>query len=362
MKTISIDTSIKDTCLPMSINRVITMSRSQIQYQSIFWPQALSIIQEPKLTNISVEEKNVEYLKDIKKHIRGTYNMSTSYSEIVNALIFLLKSSREVRFISINTKGYKAAYRDYTHRLTSIGKAIIVQAPDYIFIQEFRLGVNQCFLNCLLKALNNMYSAVLPMSYKEENENMCLCITLIRKGLDTTTRRMKNEESFKLRYNILEIDQRVFVNAWIPQVFSQSDERLQISLNMWNEILDIANYYTRKNQEFYVVGDLNSYATSPLEDQLHNLERLMINTKTNDDYSRPTGITHILDHCFANRFSVQNSLIQTSILEPSLKESGASDHDALLTTIKTHATCVLQNQLLKNTCNVGINHSKQGGD
>ena len=238
--------------------------------------------------------------------------------------------------MSLNVKGYKATNTDLSERLRDIAREVSKVMPDILFLQEFRTGENDVCLNALMHTLGNYYEPVFPSSYKQsEDYNNCVCIMLKGEHITLTkAMHLKDDHSgFKLRYNLVETDDYIILNAWIPQIFSTQNDRKNIAEMMWKDIMDIAQYYSDKAKKFFLVGDLNSFIGGPYEDRLLKLNVILRDTKTIDVMTRPTGIQNILDYSFVNRYADQTDHIRTTIYSPSIKNMDLSDHDALVTTI-----------------------------
>lgn len=337
MQTITIKATARSICTPLTVNRLIGAARSTKMVTGIFWPRLVAdkTINSGKRIGVKVDDANLEYLRELKRRIRAVYGIFVSYSMMICVLGMLFGKPPERRIVSLNVKGYKAGSKEFRARLMSIASVLVKELPDIVFLQEFKAGEEDVFLKVLRKELKGFYEPVMPRSYKKEEEySFCTCIVLVRRDLKCKTMRLKEERTgFKLRYNLLEIEDYVFLNAWIPQTFDNQDEsRIGLAEAMWSGITDTALYYSGKRQKFFLVGDLNASINGVFEEKIVYLNQYLRDTKIIDDATHPTGIANVLDYAFANRYAVQSDMIRTRIMEPSFKDAGLSDHDALLTT------------------------------
>lgn len=338
MVTISIKLSAKESCRPLTVNRLLKAVRKDRKVKDLFWPRLVKdrSINNGKKTGVKVDPENVEYLRELKREIKSKYGIFVSYSMLICTLLRIYKYPKERVCMSLNVKGYKATNTDLIARLRDIAKEVSKVLPDVLFLQEFRAGENDVCLNALMHVLGDYYDPVFPASYKpKEDYNNCVCITLKGKSITHTRTIHLNDEGagFRLRYNLVEADDYIMLNAWIPQTFSTQNERINVAERMWRNIINISQYYSDKAKKFFLVGDLNSFVGGPFEDMILKLNAVLRDTKTIDVMTRPTGIQNILDYSFANRFADQTDLIRTSIYSPSIKNMDLSDHDALITTI-----------------------------
>ena len=148
------------------------------------------------------------------------------------------------------------------------------------------------------------------------------------------TMRLANEQyGFKLRYNLVQADDYLIMNAWAPQTFGDKTERRELAEQMWKELLDTASFYSRKKTRFYLAGDLNAFVGGELEDKILKLNYLMKDTKTLDSDTVPTGPVNILDYVFANKYADITDMVSTEVYDPSIRRLELSDHEALVTTI-----------------------------
>lgn len=338
MVTISIKLSAKEICAPLTVNRLIKAVRKDHKAQDLFWPRLVKdrSINFGRKVGVKVDQENVDYLRELKKDIRSKYDIFVPYSMLICVLFQIYKNPKEKVCMSLNVKGYKATNTDLSERLRDIAREVSKVMPDILFLQEFRTGENDVCLNALMHTLGNYYEPVFPSSYKQsEDYNNCVCIMLKGKHITLTkAMHLKDDHSgFKLRYNLVETDDYIILNAWIPQIFSTQNDRKNIAEMMWKDIMDIAQYYSDKAKKFFLVGDLNSFIGGPYEDRLLKLNVILRDTKTIDVMTRPTGIQNILDYSFVNRYADQTDHIRTTIYSPSIKNMDLSDHDALVTTI-----------------------------
>ena len=338
MVTISIRLSAKEICAPLTVNRLLKAVKKDRKAKDLFWPRLVKdkSINYGKKVGVKVDLECVEFLRELKKEIKGKYGIFVPYSMLICVLLQVYKNPKEKVCMSLNVKGYKASNAELSQRLKGMGKEVANVLPDMLFLQEFKAGENDVCLNALMNTLGNYYEPVFPVSYKHsEDYNNCVCIMLKGKHV-TTTKAMHlkdDHQGFRLRYNLVETDDYVILNAWIPQIFNNQNDRINIAEAMWKNIMDISQYYSGRPKKFFLIGDLNSFIGGPFEDRLMKLNAILRDTKTIDTMTRPTGIQNILDYSFVNRYADQTDLIRTSIYSPSIKNMDLSDHDALVTTI-----------------------------
>ena len=338
METVSIKASAKTMCEPLTVNRLLKAVRTDKKIESFFWPRLLKdkTINSGRKVSIKLDKENLEYLRALKKQIRERYNVFASYSMIVCCLLRLYSGPKDRVIMTLNVKGYKALTAEFKNNLKGIAEQVKTVMPDVLLLQEFRTGENKIFLNILMKELGKYYKPVYPCSYNQrEDYNSCICIMLVGKNVKKTKiMRLANEQQgYKLRYNLLQIDDYLILNAWAPQIFSDNKERKELAEKMWKELLDTAAFYSRKKTRFYLAGDLNAFVGGELEDKILKLNCLMKDTKTLDSDNVPTGPVNILDYVFANKYADMKEMISTEVYDPSIKRLELSDHEALLTTI-----------------------------
>lgn len=337
MRTVSIKLSARELCSHISVNRFLYIIREDDSVQDRFWPRLLKdkSINYGQKVGVKIDQENLDYLRELKKFIRNKYGIFVSYSMLICALVKVHNNRKERILMSQNVKGFKAMSRDFVSRLKGIAKEVKKVLPDILLLQEFRAGDENCFLNAFMKELGDYYVPVFPISYKEsEDFNNYICITLLGKNINhIQSKRLSNESYYKLRYNMIEVDDYVMINAWVPQIFSAQSDRVNMAEKMWNCIINVAQYYHNKKQKFCLAGDLNAYLGGPFEEQIKSLNTYMWDTKIIDDLTRPTGIQNVLDYFYVNRFAELTDKIRTKVLEPSIKQMELSDHDALITVI-----------------------------
>ena len=347
MVTISIRLSAREKCAPLTVNRLLKAVRKDRKVKDLFWPRLVKdkSINYGKKVGAKVDLECVEFLRELKKEIKSKYGIFVPYSMLVCVLLQVYKDSKEKVCMSLNVKGYKSSNAELAQRLKDIAKEVANVLPDILFLQEFKAGENDVCLNALLQTLGNYYEPVFPVAYKHnEDYNNCMCIMLKGKHVaNIKSMHLKDDhQGFRLRYNLVDTDDYVILNAWIPQIFNNQNDRINIAETMWKDIMDISQYYSGRAKKFFLVGDLNSFIGGPFEDRLMKLNALLRDTKTIEVMSRPTGIQNILDYSFVNRFADQTDLIRTSIYSPSIKNMDLSDHDALVTTITESGISGLQ--------------------
>lgn len=347
MITISIRLSAREKCAPLTVNRLLKAVRKDRKVKDLFWPRLVKDkrINYGKKVGAKVDLECVEFLRELKKEIKSKYGIFVPYSMLVCVLLQVYKDSKEKVCMSLNVKGYKSSNAELAQRLKDIAKEVANVLPDILFLQEFKAGENDVCLNALLQTLGNYYEPVFPVAYKHnEDYNNCMCIMLKGKHIaNIKSMHLKDDhQGFRLRYNLVDTDDYVILNAWIPQIFNNQNDRINIAETMWKDIMDISQYYSGRAKKFFLVGDLNSFIGGPFEDRLMKLNALLRDTKTIEVMTRPTGIQNILDYSFVNRFADQTDLIRTSIYSPSIKNMDLSDHDALVTTITESGISGLQ--------------------
>ena len=173
--------------------------------------------------------------------------------------------------------------------------------PDIVFLQEFRVGENEVFLNRLKKKLGKFYNFIFPSDYSNADMNHCICITLAGKNiLRGQPGRLQNDGAFKLRYNFLALDDYIFLNAWMPQIFTVTPERRKVAEDMWESLLSTVDQYADKPKKFCLIGDLNAYKEGPFGENIKELNGRLFDSKVIEDKNRPTGEVNVLDYAFVN--------------------------------------------------------------
>lgn len=344
MNTVTIKSSARDLCSPLTANRLLSSIRGDASIKTLFWPRLVKdrSVNDGTRINIKLSDENLEYLRALKKSIRQTFGIFVSYSMLICVLTRIFRDHKQRVVMSLNVKGYKETADNFLERLGGIAEQISSVLPDIVLLQEFRVGEKQLYLEPLLQELGLFYEPFFPRSYIEkDNCTNCICVSLVGKHLAPRTRTAKlrrETEGYKLRYNYLKIGDYVFLNAWIPQTFSAQSVNTDHVEKMWKDVLDTAEEYSNKPQKFCLIGDLNSFVGGPFENNMLKLHYLLHDTKTNEDSTRATGLLNILDHAFVNRYALRRDLVSTSLLDPSVKAMELSDHDALITTI-TEVMC-----------------------
>lgn len=339
MQSVTIKSSARELCSPLTANRLLSSIRSDENIKTLFWPRLVKdrSINNGVKVNIKLSDENLEYLRALKKHIRQTFGLFVSYSMLICVLTKLFRGHKQKVVMSLNVKGYKETADNFLERLKGITAQIKQVLPDIIFLQEFRVGEKQLYQEPLLRELGCFYEPFFPRSYIEkDNCTNCICVALVGKHLASKTRmaKLKKEtEGYKLRYNYLKINDYVFLNAWIPQTFSAQSVNIEHAEKMWKDILSTVDDYANKPQKFCLIGDLNSFVGGAFENNMMRLHYLLRDTKIGEDANRPTGLLNILDYAFVNKYALRRDLVTTSIFEPSVKGMDLSDHDALITTI-----------------------------
>ena len=339
MNTVSLKMSAREMCAPNTINRFLTGIRNDPEIYKLFWPRLVKdrSINCGKQISVKMDEENLEYLRKLKQEIKVKYGIFVPYSMLVCVLVRIAKGHKERVVKSLNVKGYKAMARDFKLRLRGVAEEILNSLPDIVMLQEFRVGEDKVFLKTLMKKLGRYYTIVYPKNYKyQEHFNYCLSIMLIGRNVKSGKEmRVLSHDSagYTLRYNYVKLDDFIYLNCWIPQIFSDSQDNKDVAAKMWMDILKVAKENYRKDQKFMLAGDLNSYEGGPFEDELMRLNAMLLDCKVNQDVYKSTGEAHVLDYVFANKYTCQQHKISTSIYTPSIKQLELSDHEALITTI-----------------------------
>lgn len=338
METVSIRSSAKAMCEPLTVNRLLKAVRNDNKIMSLFWPRLVKdrTVNNGRKVNVKLDRENLEYLRDLKKQIREKFGIFVPYSMLVCVLMSLYNNNKERIVMTLNVKGYKALMSEFKNNLKGIAEQVKNVLPDILLLQEFRTGEDKMFLNVLMKDLGRYYKPVYPCSYShKEDYNSCICMMLVGKNVkNIKTMRLANEQyGFKLRYNLVQADDYLIMNAWAPQTFGDKTERRELAEQMWKELLDTASFYSRKKTRFYLAGDLNAFVGGELEDKILKLNYLMKDTKTLDSDTVPTGPVNILDYVFANKYADITDMVSTEVYDPSIRRLELSDHEALVTTI-----------------------------
>jgi endonuclease/exonuclease/phosphatase family metal-dependent hydrolase len=340
MVTISVKQSAKQVCVPSTVNRLLKKARTEdAKLKKLFWPRLVmdKSINNGRKVGAKVDEENRKYLRDLKQYIRDKFGIFVTYSMLICVLIKVVGRSKERKLMSLNVKGYRTKTAEFKRCLKGIAEQVRKVFPDILFLQEFRIGEDDMFINTLLKELGQYYRPVYPANYiKDTDYNNCICITLAGKHIDDVRiKHLKNEGAgFKHRYNFVEAEDYTYLNTWAPQIFNGKQDRIELSDKMWKDILNIAGHYRKSEDKFILAGDLNAFINGESEQQILKMSYLLHDTKTDMDIDRPTGPVNTLDYVFANQRAITNAQISTEILTPSIRQLGLSDHEALVTTIR----------------------------
>ena len=340
MVTISIRFAAKQACVPSTVNRLLKKARMEdAKLRKLFWPRLVmdKSINNGRKVGAKVDEENRKYLRDLKQYIRDKFGIVVTYSMLICVLIRIVGKSKERKLMSLNVKGYRTKTAEFKSCLKGIAEQVKKVFPDILFLQEFRTGEDDIFINTLMKELGKYYRPVYPANYIPDTDyNNCICITLAGKHMeDIRIKHLKNEGAgFKHRYNFVATEDYTYLNTWAPQTFNGKQDRKELSERMWKDLLNIARNYRSNEDKFLLAGDLNAYVGGESEQQILQLSYLLHDTKTDMDIDRPTGPVNTLDYVFANQRAITNAQISTEILSPSIRQLGLSDHEALVTTIK----------------------------
>ena len=339
MTTLSLKMSAKKSCGPLTVNRLLKLAIGEgDKLKKLFWPR---LVKDKKINNgrqvgAKVDSEGLGYLRKMKKYIKDTFNIFVSYSMLICVLVRLVGKACKRTVMSLNVKGYKAMTSSFTGCLSGIAARIKEQMPDIVFLQEFRVGDDDRFLNVLMKELRKYYRLILPASYNGKEEfNYCLCAMLVGKHMSRPKiMKLKNEdEDYKLRYNYVKIEDYTYLNAWAPQVYGGRQDRIEAAGKMWNELIERAEHYSLKAEKFMLAGDLNAFVGGNLADKIFTLNSLLTDTKVLEAAAVPTGPVNVLDYTFINKYAGTTDLVRTEILRPSVRHQGLSDHEALMTTV-----------------------------
>ena len=339
MVTMSIRMSAKQDYKPLTVNKLLKLAMSEgDRLKKIFWPRYVKDkgINSGRQVGAKVDTEGLNYLRELKKYIRSTFNIFVSYSMLICVLIRIYNKPGNRLIMSLNVKGYKASIRTFSRCLRGIAARIKEQNPDIVFLQEFRPGDDNMFLNVLMKELGRSYRLILPAGYNEKEEfNYCMCVMLVGKhhARPKIMKMGNGAEDHKLRYNYVRIEDYTYLNVWAPQVSGGREDRMEAAQNMWVEIIKRAEHYSMKKEKFLLAGDLNAFMGGSLADKIMTLNYLLSDTKVIEAISVPTGPVNILDYAFVNRYAGSTDLVRTGILSPSIRQQGLSDHEALLTSI-----------------------------
>ena len=340
MVTVSLRLSAKQMCKPHTVNRIINAVKNRPDLENLFWPRLVKdkSINSGKKVGAKLEPENREFLKDLKKAIKEKFGIFVSFSMIVCVLtqIFSGRHTGQRKIMSLNVQGYKADSHEFKGRLRGITDEIKRVMPDMLFLQEFRMGEYNAFLKILKKELKKFYRFIVPFSYKKKDDyNNCICMMLIAKNNRKARayRITAEDPGYRLRYNLVETDDYVCLNAWMPQIVNNKQDRIELADKMWNEVMKLMRDYAYKDKKFILAGDLNAYIGGPHEDKIQILGTTLMDTKKIKDAGKPTGQANVLDYVYINRYASQLDMVRTRIYEPSIKQMGLSDHDALITTI-----------------------------
>ena len=337
MVTVSLRLSAKQMCKPHTVNRIINAVKNRTDIANLFWPRLVKdkSINNGKKVGAKLDPENRDFLRKLKKTIKDKFGIFVSFSMLVLMQIFSGHSDRR-KIMSLNVQGYKADTLDFTKRLKGITGEIKKVMPDMLFLQEFRIGEYKVFLKILKKELRKFYRFIVPVSYKKKDDyNNCICMMLVAKNIKRSRpyRITAEDPGYRLRYNLVETDDYICLNAWMPQIVNNKQDRIELADKMWNEVVKLMNDYAYSDKKFILAGDLNAYIGGPHEDKILILNNVLKDTKKISDISKPTGPANVLDYVFINRSASENDMVRTKIYEPSIKWLGLSDHDALITTI-----------------------------
>lgn len=337
-QTISvIDNSVFKDC---SANQVFKIVLNSFNSESkLFWERickAYSAEAKDCIT-VKLEENVIRRLDKVVDFLNHKY-IHVNRVFVMEQLLYQFINTETERIISLNVKGYRSGTEEMIERLKRITDRIDETMPDMIFFQEMRLGESNEILNTILHRSKAKYSVILPTGLAiEQDRNLCICVVLIRVDLIKKCKILNistDKREWRNRYVKFELNGRVYLNVWIQQTFGNGNLNAKaIADSMWESLMSEVNFYTYSDTEFFILGDFNSCAGT-YEDKINTVSLKLFDTKCNADIQKPTSSANILDYAFANRFAVQNNLITTRILQPSVREEMLSDHDALVMTIR----------------------------
>ena len=334
MLTISIKSSAKGMCSPLTVNRLLNSAREDKSVYAFFWPSLVKDkeINGGKKVGVKVEPENREFLRTLKKYIRETYGIFVPYSMLVIALLRIYRDKVEREVFSLNVKGYKVGTDDFRRRLIGISEKIRKECPEIVFLQEFRVGEKEIFLRSLMKEIRSFYKVIYPKDYNNADQDRCICITLAGKNIKRCeSRYITNDRNFKYRYNLLALDDEVCLNAWMPQIFTTTPDRQKMAEDMWVSVMNIVDRYSLKPVKFRLMGDLNAYKDGAFGERIAELESKLYDSKILEDQNRPTGEANVLDYAFVNKAALQTEVVRTHVESM----SDLSDHKALIMRIRT---------------------------
>ena len=137
----------------------------------------------------------------------------------------------------------------------------------------------------------------------------------------------------ELRYNYFRADGKTYLNCWIPQLVGVSNERAEQGKKMWENVLAVAAANAGSGEEFFLLGDLNSYengGSGAYENEIRRIGQILTDTKGESAAGRPTNKSHELDRVFVNRACARKERPETTFFVPSLLRLGLSDHEGLI--------------------------------
>lgn len=320
----------------MSLNKAlfVAMRRTDLK----FGPQYLSVVSDsknnPKTTTVDAEVKS--FIDGVRSDYEILYGKRIKLMQVVEIILRAMVMPEREGSVSVNVKGYKSKPSEFKKRLVRIADEIKVKKPKIVFVQEFVAGEDMKNVEAFRDKLGN-YSCIMPEGFDaDEHYGFCVCAAFVRNDLyhDVRVMRMRDMKGTdcELRYNYFSLGDKRYLNCWMPQIVKADRNRAEQGKKMWENVLTEIRANEKAKNEFYLVGDLNSYVQGGLgsyEDEISEAERLLWDTKSEGSRGRATNRMHELDRAFVNRSAMAGEKIETTLFSPSFIKLGLSDHEAL---------------------------------
>ena len=292
----------------MSLNKALqfAMRREDLK----FGPQYLSFVTDsrknPRTTTVDLDVK--AFIDGVRSDYEVLYGRKIKLMQAVEIILRAMVMPEFEGSISVNVKGYKAKPSDFENRVTAIADEIKVKKPRIVFVQEFIAGEDMKNIELFANKLGN-YSYIMPEGFDaDEHFGYCVCAAFVRDDLyqDIKIKRLRDMKGTdcELRYNYFALGDKTYLNCWMPQIVTADKNRTEQGRKMWENVLAEVRASEKAKNEFYLVGDLNSYiqgGTGSYEDEIREVERLLWDTKSKGTQGRATNRNHELDRAFVNR-------------------------------------------------------------
>ena len=106
MLTVSIKESAKKMCVPLTVNRLLSVMRLDRSVFTRFWP---CLVKDKEINNgrkvgVKLDPENREFLRELKKHIKACYGIFVPYSMLVCVLLKIYNLDSRINMTRLVTR------------------------------------------------------------------------------------------------------------------------------------------------------------------------------------------------------------------------------------------------------------------